>query len=229
MKVLIFDKDTRVVELLKLKLVSELGLTTIKTCNDFNFFQSLYTSVFFDFIFFDVHSVQNKIEHVVSTLMHCGTRVILLGESNYDIQLAKQLNPLDFLLKPILNEQLQLLMWRLQKNAITVSAGEDRDVLFKIKKSSLLKLNLREINYIQALANYVVINYNSDERIVVHSSMKGIEAKLSFRNFIRVHNSYIVRIDKIRGIEGNKVMINNNSIPVSKSFWKILTNKLETI
>ncbi len=62
-------------------------------------------------------------------------------------------------------------------------------------------------------------------------SLKNLEENLSQKLFIRVHKSYIVAINKIDGIEGNEIFIQNSRVPISRNcrelvIEKVVTNKL---
>src|SRR5690554_1476360 len=71
-----------------------------------------------------------------------------------------------------------------------------KDFIFVKSSSKLIKLKMDEIFFIEALKDYVVIN-TAAKRYTIHSTMKDIEKKLPAEYFIRVHRSFIVRIDKI--------------------------------
>ncbi|HTC00052.1 MAG TPA: LytTR family DNA-binding domain-containing protein [Ferruginibacter sp.] len=76
-------------------------------------------------------------------------------------------------------------------------------------KGKLLKINLIDIDYIESNGNYIYI-YHEGIRTLANSSMKEIESKLPASMFIRVHKSYVVSIDRITGIEGNKILLKKN-------------------
>ena len=61
--------------------------------------------------------------------------------------------------------------------------------------------------------------------------MKDIEKKLDNGDFIRVHRSFIVRIDKIQTIENQTVVLEENKkvIPVGGSYREELLNKINLI
>ena len=78
--------------------------------------------------------------------------------------------------------------------------------LFVKHENRLIKLSPAEIVWVEALGDYVNIHTYSN-RYTVHSTMKEMEAKLPARDFIRVHRKYIVRIDKIEGIEDEMLLV----------------------
>lgn len=113
----------------------------------------------------------------------------------------------------------------------TPAAGEQLESIviqnsFFVKKGSMLvKVFLENINWIQAMDNYVIIQTNTDQ-FVVHSTMKDIEMKLPVEKFLRVHRSYIIPIEKINVLDENTVLIGDKTIPVGKSYKDVFMNRL---
>ncbi|MCS7019781.1 MAG: LytTR family DNA-binding domain-containing protein [Cytophagales bacterium] len=93
------------------------------------------------------------------------------------------------------------------------------DLFIKTKDDGrIVHLQIAEIEFIEALADYVEINTLSGERYVVHSTMKGMEKKLPESTFMRVHRSFIINTDCIRSIEDDKVVLLNREIPIGNSY-----------
>jgi DNA-binding LytR/AlgR family response regulator len=107
----------------------------------------------------------------------------------------------------------------------------DEEIFIK-KGSSLVKLKLREIVYIEALENYVTLNTN-DDKFTIHFTMKAIEHQLPSGVFIRIHRSYIINKSLIQSIKENsldlKVGGTLKCIPVGKSFRDSLLNDINVM
>ena len=80
-----------------------------------------------------------------------------------------------------------------------------------------MQLNLSEVLWVEALGNYIRV-YTEKDKFTVLSTMKEIESKLPSKDFIRVQRSFIVRIDKVKAIEDNYIIINDKEIHIGKSF-----------
>jgi DNA-binding LytR/AlgR family response regulator len=93
-----------------------------------------------------------------------------------------------------------------------------------------VKLNTNDIYFIEALKDYVVIN-TIDTRYTIHSTMKEIEAKMGSIDFIRIHRSFIVRLDKIATIEFPNLTLENDkkSIPIGGSYRDDLNAKIKLL
>ncbi|MCB0853083.1 MAG: LytTR family transcriptional regulator, partial [Bacteroidetes bacterium] len=83
---------------------------------------------------------------------------------------------------------------------------------------ALVKIILSEITHIEGMKDYVKIFITSAARpVLTKSTLKGISEKLPLADFMRVHKSYIVRLDKIESIRGNTISIGKYEIPISES------------
>ena len=97
---------------------------------------------------------------------------------------------------------------------------------FVKKDSKFVRVNFKDILFIEAMDNYVILKITGGEQYVLHSSMKDIEARVPQLTFARVHRSYIVQIDKIQSIEENLLVVEGNRIPVGKSYKDALMDRL---
>lgn len=106
----------------------------------------------------------------------------------------------------------------------------DDSVIFVKSNSRLIKVKSIDILFVEALKDYVVINLG-DVRYTIHSTMKDIEKKLPSHDFIRVHRSYIVRLDKINAIEQTNIVMEGGKklIPIGGSYKDDLFKKIKTI
>ncbi len=111
-----------------------------------------------------------------------------------------------------------------------VENKDSKDYIFVKSNSRLIKLNTKEIYYIEALKDYVVIN-TLNSRYTIHSTMKDIEKKMPIADFIRVHRSFIVRIDKIASIDLPNLILENEKkvIPIGGSYKDDLVNRLNLV
>jgi len=94
----------------------------------------------------------------------------------------------------------------------------------------LVKVKTSDIYFVEALKDYVVIN-TANARYTIHSTMKDIEKKLPVSDFIRVHRSFIVRIDKIVAIEQPNLILEEDKklIPIGGSYKDDLAKRLNMI
>tara|TARA_R110002111_G_scaffold247098_4_gene309947 strand:+ start:595 stop:1326 length:732 start_codon:yes stop_codon:yes gene_type:complete len=93
------------------------------------------------------------------------------------------------------------------------------DYIFVKSDYKLIKIELKDLMYIEGLKDYVKFyTVNSEKPILSLMSMKSLEKELSNKNFMRVHRSFIVNLKKIVTIERNRIVFGKKYIPVSEKY-----------
>jgi DNA-binding LytR/AlgR family response regulator len=95
--------------------------------------------------------------------------------------------------------------------------------LFVRSGYKLVKIDVKNIEYIEGLGDYVKI-FAGGSPILTQTSMKSMEEKLVSADFIRVHRSYIISFNKIDFIRKNMVGIKGKEIPISDHYREQLFN-----
>lgn len=160
------------------------------------------------------------------------------------LEKAKVTEPYGYIIKPFkevdLHTSIEMALYKFSKEKEVLKARDlfysiienkdSKDFIFVKSKSRLVKIKTSDIYFVEALKDYVVIN-TLDSRYTIHSTMKDIVAKLEQDNFIRVHRSFIVRLDKIASIEYPNLHLENDKkvIPIGGSFKEDLIKKLNLI
>lgn len=156
---------------------------------------------------------------------------------------AKITEPYGYIIKPFkeidLYTSIEMAIYKHQKEqevikernifySILENKEGSNEFIFVKSNSRLVKLNTRDIYYIEALKDYVVLN-TRDARYTIHSTMKEIQTKLGSKNFIRVHRSFIVRLDKIDSIEYPNLFLEQDKkmIPIGGSYRDELNNRIK--
>ena len=166
----------------------------------------------------------------VADLIYKNTAIIFTtGHAGYAVQ-GFEKNISDFLLKPISFEKflksLAKVIDKLEdQQALTISKNENYFFVNPGIKGKMLKVNYDDVEYIEGLNNYIVIHTPQNNHII-YLTMKEIEAGLPIKNFIRIHKSYIINIDKVTQMEGNKIMIDKMVLPIGSSFKDKLLKKI---
>lgn len=157
---------------------------------------------------------------------------------------AKISEPYGYIIKPFKDNDLQTTIeMALYKHDKDLSVKRERDLYHSIienKESNdsifvradyrLNKVNFKDIYFIEALKDYVVIN-TSDNIYTTHTTMKEMVRILPPKDFVRVHRSYIVRLDKIFSIKYPDLVIEGKMkvIPIGGLYRKELYSRLNLI
>lgn len=139
---------------------------------------------------------------------------------------------IDYLLKPVSFERFYKAVEKVQlvlTNSPTKTKAKVKEVDFIFIKTEykLVRVNVADILYVEGLQNYVMI-YTATEKITSLQTMKKTEEQLPVDQFIRIHKSFIVAINKITSIERNRVNIGDRMIALGEvyreAFYKAIAN-----
>ena len=82
----------------------------------------------------------------------------------------------------------------------------------------------------EALKDYVGIHVGS-QRYVVHATLQDMESRVPAKQFMRVHRSFIVRLDKIHSVEEGEITLENNTrkVTIGGSFLGKVRERLDPL
>src|SRR4030042_1989171 len=185
-----------------------------------------------DLIILDIQMPEMDGFDFIGSLDYPPNIIIVSAAEEYAVR-AFDFNVVDYLLKPVSYGRFckaidKTIRYFSRKEA--ASTGDEE--IFIKKGSSLVKLKLKDIIYIEALENYVTLTTH-DDKFTIHFTMKAIENQLPSGIFIRVHRSYIINKSMIQTIKENSLDLivgdTLKSIPVGKSFRDTLLNDIHVM
>jgi len=160
------------------------------------------------------------------------------------LEKAKVTEPYGYIIKPFkeidINTSIEMALHKHKKEderrkerdiLYSIAEGkETEDFVFVKANSRLVKLKTSDIFYVEALKDYVVIN-TLNTRYTIHSTMKDIDEKLPSDEFVRVHRSFIVRMDKIAAIEQPNLILENDKkvVPIGGSYKEDLQKRIKLV
>lgn len=147
--------------------------------------------------------------------------IAVASSEGYAMQAFDQ-NCIDYLLKPISYPRFFKAVNKTLKYPAAAESGksDDRELFIK-KNSSFVRLWMKDITYIEALENYIILN-TVDDKFTLHFTMKGFESQLPADLFVRIHRSFIVNKRLIKTINEEFLQINVGkslkTLPVGRVF-----------
>ncbi len=128
-----------------------------------------------------------------------------------------QLDAVDYILKPVTFERLET---AIQKVRLRMPEPDEAGYLMVHSEYKLIKVPLREIEYIESLSDYVKIHLAGlPHPILSLNSLKALESTLPGNRFSRIHRSLIVSHAHIHSTRGKKVIMKSGlELPVSQSY-----------
>lgn len=170
--------------------------------------------------------------------------ILTTAYSQYALE-SYDLNVADYLLKPIAFDRFykaaEKVYKQVEKNNLQAATLPEKNVADETNGHSLVqdfifvktehkiqKIELNDILYIEGLKDYISI-FTQADRIITLQNMKKMEENLPKRQFIRVHKSYIIALDKITCIERSRITIAGKTIPIGDTyrdqFFKLVEGK----
>ena len=187
-----------------------------------------------DLMFLDIQMPQISGVSFLKSLTQKPYVIFTTAYESYALE-GYALNIVDYLLKPFGFErffQAVNKVFERMKN-IPPMIREDVEAIEKTQKDYILvksehrvhRIKFKDIDYIQSMQAYVSF-YCNGERIMSLNTMKRLEVELPKNQFIRVHKSYIIAIDKVEVLEGNQVVIGTQKIPIGASYREAVMAKI---
>ena len=182
-----------------------------------------------DLIFLDINMPKLSGLEFLKTLSNQPKIIITTAYEEFALE-GYELNIDDYLLKPFnfsrFVKSVSKVSDALANKSISIQNSENNEdtKIFIKEDKKYYQIKLNDILFIEAYGNYVKINM-VDKIIVSHQTLTSFTHNLPENQFIRVHKSFIISIDKIELIEGNRILIQDHKIPIGK-MYKLNVNRL---
>lgn len=180
-----------------------------------------------DLLFLDIEMPEMTGLEMLRVLKNPIATILITSQRDYALE-SYEYGVVDFLVKPVdyvrfvrAVRKVQELYFRAEK------LKENVEYVFVKVNSNLIKLFLRDIYYIEALADYVLI-HTKDQQYVFLSTMKALIQRLP-SYFVRIHRSYIINCRNIDYIEDTAVVINRKVLTISNTYKAEFYNQLNIL
>jgi len=183
-----------------------------------------------DVILVDIYieGTNNGIEFA-KKIRHLNIPVIFMTAYNDEklYELAKELNPIAFLVKPFnlisLKSILERVKYQLQREKELQNNISDNEFIFIKNSKTIDKVFVKDIYYIKSEGNYCYI-FTEDKKYVLKISLVKMHEKLSQPIFIRVHRGHVVNKKKIQNVTKNLSALNlgDFEIPIGGKYKNVV-------
>ena len=175
-----------------------------------------------DLIFLDINMPKLKGFEFLKTLSSPPKVIVTTAYKEFALE-GYELNISDYLLKPFGFERFLKAINKTVSttNKTTQSIVDNNDVvsksIFLRSNNKYIQVTIDTIQYIEAAGNYTkVITIN--ETITIREKISDVLELLNDIGFIQVHKSFAVSKKHIKSIEGNRIFISENIIPIGKTY-----------
>ena len=140
-----------------------------------------------------------------------------------------EVSALDFLLKPIRYNKFLAAIDKAKTFYAPRERVENTTIFLKVD-GEYRQVALDKILYVSGMKDYVMFYLEGERKaLITHLTMKAVEEMLPAQQFMRVHRSYIVALDKIRSVDRNDcIYIGDEIIRVTDAFKETFQQYLQS-
>lgn len=229
-KCLIVDDEPLAINVIKNHIKSFTDFEVVSTCEDAMEAFHLLKKHSIDLIFLDINMPGLNGIELIKSLEQPPMVVITTAYREHAVE-GFELNVFDYLIKPIslprfvktadkVMEHFQIL-----KRALGIQKPPDSDYLFIKVDKKIVKIFLSDILYVESLKDYVRI-FTEAENFITHQNLGNFTASLPPDQFLRIHRSFTIALDKIKALVGNDVEIGNKKIPIGRNYQQDIRKRI---
>lgn len=235
-KCLVVDDEPLARELIRSHILKLGNFEIVGECSDAIEALRKLRDVKVDLMFMDIHLPQISGFEFLKILKHRPKVIVTTAHSEYALE-GFELDIVDFLLKPIAFDRFLKSINKYYESkenekdnepvnsSVDISAEEEPYIYVKENKK-IIKINLKEILYVEGLSEYVQI-YTAKKKIVTKSSLTDLAEKLPVDGFLRIHKSFIVSTSRIEAFTSSVVEVPGKQIPIGRSYKNSVLNALQ--
>ncbi len=186
-----------------------------------------------DLVLLDVGLPEGSGLDLVSGLPPGAQVIVVTGEERHAAD-AFAASAADYLLKPVAYDRFERAVERARRLAAG-DAPEDHSPaalpdgpVFVRSEGRLVRVDLREVDYVAAEKDYVAFHLG-ERAHRVHGTMKQMARKLPAERFARIHRSFIVRLDRVEDVSDQGVRVGAETLPVSASYRDAFVDRLRML
>ena len=169
-----------------------------------------------DILFLDIQMPELSGIDFLKTLQTQPKVIFTTAYSEYAIE-GYQLDVVDYLLKPFSFERFVQAVNKAVNLINEKPKDTEKDFLLVKSEHKIHKIKYADIRYIQSMREYVAY-FLPNGKILALNSLKKLETELPADQFIRIHKSYIIPIQKVTTLEGNMVHIGDEKLPIGNLY-----------
>ncbi|MRX40422.1 response regulator [Flavobacterium sp. LC2016-23] len=182
-----------------------------------------------DAVFLDINMPMMTGFELIS-LIESKTKVIITTAFREFAAESYDLDVLDYLVKPIpLPRFIKCINkitteYNLKNNIKVETTKGDSHIFIKVDKK-MMKINIEEILFVEGMKEYIKV-VTPDKTYITHKSLTSLSEELPADRFLRIHKSYVIALNKVKSIEGNRIQIQSYTIPIGRNYSKEVKNKI---
>lgn len=194
-------------------------LQLVDTCSSANEAIEILKQKEIDLMFLDINMPHLTGLELLESLEKVPLTILTTAYSEYALE-GYRLHVVDYLLKPYTFQRFFQAVQKasdLFKSRLLLenSEGDKTEGMYIRQGDSFQRINWEDLLFVEAMQNYLKLHFK-DKTFVIHQTMVSLEEILPKDFFFRIHNSFLVNINRIETISGGRLFINGQELPISK-------------
>jgi len=154
--------------------------------------------------------------------------VIMSDNPELALDSVRVINMIDFIVKPVssvrLNDTLKIIEHAMGLR-LSKSVSINKDYIFIKVDKKKIKIRLDDIYFLESVKDYVRV-VTKNKRYLVYKTLTSFTNELDEKNFMRIHRSYTVSLDKVEALDGFYIEILDKKVPFSRRYNEELRTRL---
>ncbi|MEM7367409.1 MAG: LytTR family DNA-binding domain-containing protein [Bacteroidota bacterium] len=236
---LIVDDERPALSLLTAYIAKLPQLELVQSCESGTDALHVLQSTPIDILFLDIQMPDLTGLELLQTLPRTPQVVMTTAYRDYAVE-GFALNVTDYLVKPFSFDRfVQAVNRAIEQHGLVQQSGRPPesgeaeaqvagDHFFVRTGHRIKKVRYQEVHYVESMREYVRI-HAENKRYMVHQTMSSMEKRLSMYGFIRVHRSFLVNLEYLDSLQGNRIFIGETEIPIGGNYKKALFDRIELL
>lgn len=214
---IIVDDEPASCDILEKYIADTPSLNLVRTCKNAFEANDIINIQNIQLIFLDINMPKISGMNFYKSLINPPYVIFTTAYPEYAVE-GFEVNALDYLLKPFPFERFLKAVNKANETISNkkVELNNSNFILLKADKK-LHRVNVDEIFYLESIGDYVKVYYGNN-CIIVHETFQNLLNQLHKDQFMRVHKSFAISINKFDIIEGNMIKINDKRIPIGHTY-----------
>ncbi len=194
----------------------------VKNCYDAIEALEYLNSNTIDLIFLDLNMPKLKGFDFLKSLSNPPKVIVTTAYQEHALE-GYELNVIDYLLKPFSFERFVKAIQKIDvskiptKNTETITSEITQEQIIIKSNKKYFQIRLDDILFIEAIGNYCKI-ITVHEELTIREKISDLVKLFPSNLIFQVHKSFLISKNKIKSIEGNRIFINNHTIPIGKVY-----------
>jgi two-component system, LytTR family, response regulator len=176
-----------------------------------------------DLLFLDINMPKLSGLGWIKSLQEVPLFIFVTAYPEYAVE-GFEVDAVDYLLKPVSFDRFRTAVNRAVERFEAKEDHPNGHIMLRADKKNY-RIELNDILFLEAQGDYVRF-ITAKQNLTVHGKLKDFLAKLPAGLFERIHKSYVIAVNKVEYLEGNRVKVGDHKLPVSVNFRENLNKKL---